>query len=201
MSKFTLNSLAFATAVGAMLTVTAASAARSQSVKVCRKALAPVPFVLAGVVIAVGLLSSRPALAACVPDNFPNNWLQNQENAGGHTIGRHVGKTNQWLVNRYNNNYHISGASTYATVLTATQHILAALAITQGGYNAWEPNANIGSRRAMTTNLGYTVGSGVHTPTARPADVGDVENFDRLITVVEKTAAGACRLLTSYPTP
>ncbi len=102
---------------------------------------------------------------------------------------------------RYNNNYNISGASTYATVLTATQHIQAALAITQGGYNAWEPNATPGARRAVTTNLGYTVGRGVHTPTPRPADVEDVMNYDSLVTVLEKTAAGVCLLLTSYPTP
>lgn len=50
MSKFAPNSLAFATAVGAMLTAAAASAARNQSVKVCRKALALAPFVLAGVI-------------------------------------------------------------------------------------------------------------------------------------------------------
>ncbi len=155
----------------------------------------------AGVVFAVGLLSGLPALAVCVPDNFPNNWLQNQENAGGHTIARHVGKTDQWLVDRYNNNYHISGASTYATAQTAAQHIQAALAITKVGYNAWEPNANDGARRAVTTNLGYTVGRGVNAPSPRPAAVGDVQKLDRLVTVIEKTGAGVCLLLTSYPTP
>ena len=155
----------------------------------------------AGVVFAVGLLSGLPALADCVPDNFPNNWLQIQENDGGHTIARHVGKTDQWLVDRYNTNYHISGASTYATAQTATQHIQAALAIAQVGYNAWEPNANINARRAVTTNLGYTVGRGVNAPTPRPAHVADVKDLDRLVTVMEKTGDGACLLLTSYPTP
>ncbi len=38
---------------------------------------------VAGVVFSVGLLSGLPALAECVPNNFSNNWLQNQENAGG----------------------------------------------------------------------------------------------------------------------
>ena len=156
---------------------------------------------VAGVVLAVGLLSGLPALAVCVPDSFPNTWLQNQENDGGHTIARHVGKTDAWLVDRYNSNYHISGASSYATIQTATQHIQAALAITRAGYNAWEPNANTGARRALTTDLGSTVGRGVNSPTPRPADVGDVENLDRLVTVIEKTGAGACLLLTSYPTP
>lgn len=201
MSKFAPNSLAFATTVGAMPTVTAASAARSQSVKVCRKALALVPFVLAGIVIAVGLLSSRPALAACVPDNFPNTWLQDQENAGGHTIARHVGRSDQWLVNRYNHTYHLRGSSSYATVQTATQHIQAALAIAQARYNAWEPNAHDGNRLVVTTNLGYTVGYGVFAPTQRPADVEDVEDVDRLLTVMEKTDDGICLLLTSYPAP
>ncbi len=154
-----------------------------------------------GVVFAVGLLSGLPALAVCVPDAYPNNWLQLQENAGGHTIARHVGKTDAWLVNRYNGNYNISGASTYASDATATQHIQSALDIAQGGYSAWEPNANVGSRRAITTNLGYTVGRGVNAPTQRPADVQDVEDLDRLVTVIEKSGGGACFLLTSYPTP
>lgn len=154
-----------------------------------------------GVVLAIGLLSGLPALAVCIPDNFPNNWLQNQENAGGHTIARHVGKTDAWLIGRYNGNYNISGASTYASDATATLHIQAALAIAQGGYNAWEPNAGIGSRRAVTTNLGYTVGRGVNTPTPRPAAVGDVNDLDQLVTVIEKSGAGVCFLLTSYPTP
>jgi len=156
---------------------------------------------VAGVVLAVGLLSSRPALAVCVPDNFPNNWLQNQEDAGGHTKDRHVGKSDAWLVNRYNTNYNISGASSYTSDATATQHIEAALAITKVGYNAWEPNANIGARRAVTTDLGETVGHGVFAPTQRPADEEDVENVNQLVTVMEKTAGGVCLLLTSYPTP
>ena len=155
----------------------------------------------AGVVFAVGLLSGVPALAVCVPNSFPNDWLQNQETAGGHAIARHVGKTDRWLVDRYNSNYHISGATTYATAQTAAQHIQAALAITQAGYNAWEPKAKIGSRRALTTDLGYTLGRGVNAQTPRPAKVAEVDNLDRLVTVIEKTGDGVCLLLTSYPTP
>ena len=154
---------------------------------------------VAGVVLAVGLMSSVPALAACVPDNFPNNWLQNQENAGGHTIANHVGKSNQWLVDRYNDNDQLGGSSSYDTILSATQRIQAALAIAQNGYNAWEPNANINNRRAVTSNLGQTTGHGVFAPTERPADVGDIEDVNRLIVVLKKTGDGVCLLLTSYP--
>ena len=153
-----------------------------------------------GVALAFGLLSSRPALAECVPDNFANNWLQSQEQAGGHTIANHVGKTNQWLVDRFNANYQINGSSSYDTIQTATQHIQAALDIAQDGYNAWEPNANNNNRRAITSNLGRTAGYGVFTPTERPADVEDIEDVNKLIVVLKKTGDGVCLLLTSYPT-
>jgi hypothetical protein len=155
----------------------------------------------AGVVFAVGLLSGLPALADYVPNNFPNNWLQNQEIDGGHTIARHVGKTDQLLVDRYNDNYHISGASTYATVPTAAQHIQAALAIARAEYNAWEPNADNGIQLPVKTNLGYTVGRGVNVPTPRPAKVAEVDNENQVLTVMEKSGPGTCFLLTSYPKP
>ena len=160
-----------------------------------------------GAALAVGLLSSRPALAECVPDNFPNNWLQSQENIGGHTIANHVSKTNQWLVDRFNDNYQIDGSSSYDTIQTATQHIQAALAIAQDGYNAWEPNANNNNRRPITSNLGRTAGYGVFTPTERPADVGDIEDVNRLIVVLKKTGAlvrcehAVCRKLRSAAVP
>ena len=78
MSKLALNSLAFATAVGAMLTAVAASAARSQSVKVCRKALALAPFVLAGVIWAAASAN------ACVDGyyRFTDVKLDNQNVVG-----------------------------------------------------------------------------------------------------------------------
>ena len=150
---------------------------------------------------AVGLLSGLPALAVCVPNEFPDNWLQDQEAAGGHTIARHVGKTDAWLVDRYNTNQHISGASTYASDATAIQHIRGALALRRVAYNAWEPGANVGARSVYTTNMNATVGRGVHTPAPRPATVDDVHNQAQVITVMEKTGAGVCLLLTSYPTP
>ena len=155
-----------------------------------------------GVVLAVGLMSSVPALAQCVPNPFAPaaNWLQAQENAGGHTIARHVAKTDQWLVNRYNNNAQIAGASTYASVITATQYIQAALAIRRAAYNAWEGNANVGARRAYTTDMGVPVGRGVAN-VARPANLADVQNENQVRTVMEKSGPGTCFLFTSYPTP
>jgi hypothetical protein len=157
---------------------------------------------VAGIVLSASLMSSVPALAQCVPNPFAPalNWLQAQENAGGHTIARHVGKTDQWLITRYNNNVNIAGASTYASVATATQFIQAALAIERVAYNAWEANANVGDRRASTTNLAAPIGRGV-AHAARPATLADVQNENQVRAVMVKSGAGACYLLTSYPTP
>ena len=156
---------------------------------------------VAGAVLVVGLLSSPPALALCVPNPFVPavDWLQAQENAGGHTILNHVGWTNQELIDRYNNS-QIRGASTYVDNDTATQHIQAALAIAAAEYNAWEPAAVVGTTHVVTTNMNATVGHGVYL-VARPADLADVHNQDQVFTIMKKSAPGTCYLLTSFPVP
>ena len=154
---------------------------------------------LAGIAFSVGLLASLPALAECVPQNFPNGWLQDQENAGGHTIAQHVGKTDAQLVNRYNTT-NISGSSAYATNDAATQYIQGALAGQRAAYNAWEPNANIGNRRVVTIDAGVPVGRGIYHA-QRQVTAADIHAENQVVAVIEKSANGVCFLLTSYPTP
>jgi len=66
------------------------------------------------------------AHAQCVPDVFPDRWLQAQEALGVYTIARHVGKTDAWLVIRLLKSSRISAASSYPNIETATTHIQSA---------------------------------------------------------------------------
>lgn len=147
------------------------------------------------------------AQAVCIPDNFPGNWLQLQENAGGHTIARHVGKTDVQLTTRLNNeglnavgSYPTSGPPYPAAAAQAT--IIAGVAANRNAINTWAANANNGA----TTAYNYV--------TAPPATIGRVATWDNgnppapvvnntctFRVVVRATGGGNCYVLTSFPTP
>ncbi len=152
-----------------------------------------------GLVLVFVFTFSSGALAECVPANFPNDWLQDQEDAGGHTIARHVGKSNQYLVDRYNNNINIQGASTYATELSARNAIQAALTTKRDDFNHWMINADVGQTKADTVDTGATVGRGIYG-TTRPVNAGDIHEQNSVRLVMRKKTDLICYLLTSYPT-
>ncbi|HIA13316.1 MAG TPA: WXG100 family type VII secretion target, partial [Nitrospirales bacterium] len=80
-----------------------------------------------------------------MPTAFPADWLQAQEAFGGHTVARHVGKTDEWLVNRLSKSSRISAASTYPNAETATTHIQAALTAKTAMLNQWVRDAPAGA--------------------------------------------------------
>lgn len=149
---------------------------------------------LAGVVFAVGLLSGSPALAVCVPNNFPNNWLMIQENAGGITIANHVGVDDLQLVALYNQP-GIPGVSTYITIESANLIIQAALLITQNQYNQWSQNANVGDVYMLDTILGQ----GIFSSNSKPAGFWNVKRVLTVVTIMQKLNGDNCLLLESYP--
>ncbi len=147
----------------------------------------------------LGFAVSQPTFAQCIPANFPPNWLQAQEQAGGHTIARHVGWTNQQLVNRLTNSPQISNASTYTNLQSATTTIPAALSSHRNNLNNWasNPNVPVGATRAVD----YSVGQVVGRVAFRQPTLKNIRNSTNLRAVVRKiSTTGECLLLTSYPT-
>jgi hypothetical protein len=138
---------------------------------------------------------STTVLAQCVPTAFPQNWLQQQEAQGGHTIARHVGRTNQQLIDRLNNS-SISAASTYPDLGTATTHIQTALTTHATALNNWVTGAAVGEKRVVSYAAGATVGR----VASRPAALSNIASSSTLLAVMTKTTRGTCLLLTSYPT-
>lgn len=152
--------------------------------------------------VAGAILLSSSAQAVCIPNPIPANWLQLQENAGGHTIALHVGQTDLQLTQRLANNPNIPAAGSYpasappAAVYTAAQAtIVAGINTNTVAINNWAANAANGARQAYNYVAGGTIG---RVATRNPVQVNNTNNY-RL--VFQALGGGNCFLLTSYPTP
>lgn len=149
---------------------------------------------LVGAVLGVSLLVG-PAFAQCVPTVFLANWLQAQEDFGGHTIARHVGKTDEWLVTRLRKSSRISAASSYPNTATATTHIQAALTAKATMLNRWVRDVPVGATRAVDYEAKLDVGRiALRSPT-----LANIISSEKLRAVMRVMTGGSCFLLTSYP--
>jgi hypothetical protein len=148
------------------------------------------------IAIATVLFAAAPAAAQCIPQNFPNNWLLQQEQAGGHTIARHTGKTDQELVDRLAEDLNIAASSTYPSPASAQVTITGALGAIRVVLNNWANQARNGSRRVIDFVAADTVGRVAY----RPADLANVADSSEFRVILQATGGGGCYLLTSYPT-
>ena len=69
--------------------------------------------------------------------NGPVRDLSQDEAAGGHILRKHVGRTDQQLRERLEQEHNISGASTYTDRATAERAVGAAIAQSQGRIERW----------------------------------------------------------------
>ena len=96
----------------------------------------------------------RPGASASLYD------LQRDEALGGHTLARHVGRTDEQLAERLRREPQISAASTYTDVVKARETVTAAIRQSRGRISEWE------ARRGNRPNLGlnYVGGSDIIGP-------------------------------------
>ena len=87
---------------------------------------------------------SRPGESAPLYD------LQRDEALGGHTLARHVGRTDEQLAERLRREPQISAASTYTNVVTARETVTAAIRQSRVRISAWE--ARRGNRPNLVLN-------------------------------------------------
>ncbi|MGQ4649110.1 RNase A-like domain-containing protein [Lyngbya aestuarii] len=143
----------------------------------------------------VGVGVSQSASTPCIPASFSNDWLQQQEQAGGHTIERHVGKSDQELVERLKKEPKIGAASTYPNLTTASTHLEAALTANAPKLNQWASSAAVGQKQVVDYNAHQVIGRVAR----RPPSLNNVKNAQQLRAVLTATGGGKCLLLTSYP--
>ena len=85
--------------------------------------------------------------------------LHAHEQAGGHTLARHVGKSSAWLQSRLLNEPMIPMASSFADVITAEMYIDAALQANAGSMASWLHN-NSPRVQSFDYDAGLNVGYG-----------------------------------------
>jgi hypothetical protein len=96
--------------------------------------------------------------------------LSADESMGGHTLARHVGKTDAELVERLRREPQITSASTYVDRATAERVVGTALAESAGKLDAWRarggrrPNLALHYRDRSAEPIGRSLSRGQQTP-------------------------------------
>jgi len=119
--------------------------------------------------------------------------LSTDERAGGHTLSRHVGRTDAQLRQRLRDEPGISAASTYTDRETAERVVAAALTRQRAKVAKWEDRA--GSRPNLTLNI-HDDGEAIGRSIARRGR-GAEPCHDA--TVVLRWKGNTFYVLTSYP--
>jgi hypothetical protein len=125
--------------------------------------------------------------------DVPPRDLSQDEAAGGHILRKHVGRTDDELLERLNRERNISGASTYTDRTTAERTVGAAIAQSQDRINRWV------SRSGGHPNLVLDYDS--DQPVGRTINRGDTQSHpcSHALIVLKYKPPSGYYVLTSYP--
>ena len=127
------------------------------------------------------------------PSEVPGGGLEAHEEVGGHLIERHVGKSEEWLVDRVRND-NISAASSFRDLGEAEHFVAATLSEHQDRIDAWVDGQG-GNRLVVDASFDASTGISVKRGDSSAEDVFSVrlvlERSDRLDT--------GYRIVTGYP--
>ena len=140
--------------------------------------------------------ATQPAARATQSRDGTARNLSIDESMGGHTLARHVGKTDEELADRLRREPRISAASTYTDRATAERTVGAALAAGGGKLSAWEKRT--GPRPNLVLN--YTSRGG--QPLGRSLRRGQkraVPSAHAIVVLRWDERARRYYVLTSYP--
>jgi hypothetical protein len=123
--------------------------------------------------------------------------LMAEETAGGHTIAKHIGKTEAELRLRLTQEPRITAASSFRNLTEAEQFVSQAIQRNSVAIKGWAQTARAGDARAFVYNVGKAVGQGVVRST------GKMQTMTSLTVVLRKTqiANKIYFVLTAYPIP
>ena len=123
--------------------------------------------------------------------------LAAEEAAGGHTIARHVARTEEQLRARLLEQSRIPAASTFRSLRDAERFVAEALRANKRVIKEWAKSANVGQTKGFTYDAGRIIGEGVVRSTGR------LQNMTKMVVVVRKIREQnrVYFVLTSYPKP
>ena len=125
--------------------------------------------------------------------NCVRHDLQSDEDAGGHTLRKHTGRTDEQLLERLNHERNISGASTYTDRAAAECAVGGALAQNADKINRWAMreggHSNFVVDYAAPSAIGRTLNRGDSVP--QPCNHAKI--------VLAWDGPGSFHVLTTYP--
>jgi hypothetical protein len=140
--------------------------------------------------------AAPPAVAQPVAPERHRRDLSIDESMGGHTLARHVGKSDAELADRLRRERQISAASTWTDRDTAERAIGTALDEADGKLNAWERR----SGRRPNLVLHYVDRSGATLGRSLVRGARGSEPSDRALVVLEwNERRDRFYVLTAYP--
>jgi hypothetical protein len=127
----------------------------------------------------------------------PGGGLAAHEAAGGHTMRKHVGRTDAQLAKRLADEPNIPAASTFAEPAIAERAIAEALGAKAADINTWLAGTAPRLNPPLRVNLGYNVGRSL----ARGA--ASTTNVQSVLIVLQRDASlpTGYRIVTAYPVP
>jgi hypothetical protein len=126
----------------------------------------------------------------------PRRDLRADERLGGHTLERHVGKTDAELAARLQRERQISAASTYTDADTAERIVGATLAQSRSRIDAWQRRPGV--RPNLVLNYAQATGPPIGRSLQRGARAG-VPSQQALVVLRWDERADRWIVLTSYP--
>ena len=124
---------------------------------------------------------------------MPGGGLEAHEEAGGHLIERHVGKSEQWLLDRVSRD-NISAASSFRDLPEAERFVSATIADHQARVDAWADGSG-GNRLVIDTTFDASTGISVSRGDTSAVDVFSV----RLVLERSNQLDIGYRIVTGYP--
>ncbi len=144
-----------------------------------------------------GREAPTPVAAATAGIRLADHEARAGSRQGGHTIERHVGRTEAQLRQRLEEEPDISAASSFETVEQAERFIGRALDRNKAAIDAWMGSAREGDREAFDYSAGEVVGFGVVRSTGRLTQMRRL----RVVLKLERYNGRPYYILTAYPTP
>jgi hypothetical protein len=133
---------------------------------------------------------SPAALARSAADRYD---LERDEERGGHTLSRHVARTDAQLRERLQRERNISAASTWTDRETAEETVVEALRAERGRVESWMrrgyPRANL----ALRYSAGHPIGRSLRRGESAPETCTDA------VIVLRADGPDSYYVLTSYP--
>ncbi|MGO3127516.1 MAG: RNase A-like domain-containing protein [Luteimonas sp.] len=123
----------------------------------------------------------------------PGGGLEAHEDVGGHLIERHVGKSEQWLLDRVSRE-NISAASSFRDLPEAEHFVSATIADHQARVDAWADGSG-GNRLVIDTTFDASTGISVSRGDTSAVDVFSV----RLVLERSNQLDIGYRIVTGYP--